>query len=383
MNKVPCHFIKAPFSSIKDATFEKGPEYIKEKYDYEIKEALTKTTYTPVVRPGLGYNLLYKYIKEYKEKNPKDIVVTIGGDQSLSISTISAMNDTYKNLYVLWIDSYPDMHNILTSYDKSLNRMSLSSLLDLSEKVISPKNNLTSDQVICLGLNNADDFEYSSLDENSITYFDMKRIRKLGIKQVVNFIEEIIGDDPLHISFDLKAFDSELAPSIYDKGKAIDKNEQKGLNINDLDLICSTLNNNLVSIDITEFNPTKENKQNHCTAEVARKCIVKCLNLAEKSLNVYNEESYFLIYRPLSQKDPYADIGWYVLRGLDNITKNEIMKHISNDAIISIEVDGIDCLVTKTTIYEQQTKEYYAASTINDTTLLPKEKLDMVFELIN
>ena len=377
------HFIKAPFSSIKDANFEKSSEYVKEKYDYEIKEDLTKTTYSPVIRPALGYKLLYEYVKKHKLNNPKDIIVTIGGDQSLSVSTISAMNDLYKNLYVLWIDSYPDLHNILTSYEKSLNRMSLSSLLDLSEKIVDTPNKLNTNNVICLGLRDIDDFELESLNQNSITYFDMKRINKLGMKTVVDYVKEVIGNNPLHITFDLKAFDDKLVPSIYDKGKAEKKEKEKGLSVNDLDMICSSFRNNLVSIDVTEFSPSDNYKENHSTAEIARKCIIKCFDLKEKSLNIYNEDSYFLIYRPLSQKDPFADIGWYVLRGLDKENMNNILKHIPNDTIISIDVDGIDCLVTKTTINEQNNKEYYMAKTVNDVTLLPKEKLDMVFELIN
>src|SRR5205807_2634565 len=103
-----------------------------------------------------------------------------------------------------------------------------------------------------------------------------------------------------------------------------------------------------------------------------------------KTINVFNEESKFLIWRPV-KFDDYK--GWLILRCMTLEQRESIIKEIGDDKIIPVPVekDGCvyDALVTVTTMKAQQEKSYYQSNSLQDCCLLPGEKIDMMFELLN
>ena len=136
-------------------------------------------------------------------------------------------------------------------------------------------------------------------------------------------------------------------------------------------------------MDITEFNPyIGTNDDVKKTREIARKCLIEAFNINEKSINIFNEGSNFLIYRP-SLQSSIEDYGWYLMSDISADLKNTIMEKIDDDLIISVDIDDMVYLITKTTIYEQNNKSYYATVKITDTVLFTNEKIFMAFELIN
>ena len=101
--------------------------------------------------------------------------------------------------------------------------------------------------------------------------------------------------------------------------------------------------------------------------------ITKHSDLKEKSINIFTEHSYFLIYRPVEQErgKEEEDIGWYLLRGLDKKLKNEIMSKLDDEIIETINIDGKYYMITKTTMDYQNKKSYYDSKNVFEAILFP------------
>ena len=138
------------------------------------------------------------------------------------------------------------------------------------------------------------------------------------------------------------------------------------------------------------------------TSTVIRDTITTLTSIKEKSINIFNENSYFLIWRyvdapPESDvnkdadtKHDTEDYGWYILRNCSlDVREKIISEKIPDDDTIIMESvednngDQIDIMITKTTMKEQETKSYYSGGTYLDCILFPEEKVSMMFELIN
>jgi len=162
---------------------------------------------------------------------------------------------------------------------------------------------------------------------------------------------------------------------------ACEKNKEKTAN---MEKILLKFKEKIVAMDICGLANKSDTKTIKLTAEIVKTFIRTAFGIKEKRLNVFTENSSFLICRPLEQNGQiFTDVGWYILQGVSMEDKEKIMKQISTDSIISIEIDGEDYLVAKTTVAEQQEKSFYTATDIKDMCLFPDEKNTMVFELLN
>ena len=381
------HFIQAQVSSYADSRCDLAPQFIKEKYDYEIQNGILQSQATDdSVMAGIGYNLLYQYILKYKGDFPNDKIVTVGGDSSIIASTIPAINESYMTLQgqevvsklkVLIIDAEPNLHNESTFNNACLNRMSMGSVMGIMEHPLAKfKLLLDTNQIIYMGLRDIDDTEEEILSNMGIIYFDMKKINVLGINNVIKTVKEYIGSDPLHLSVSMKGFDPQIAPSVTTKYK-------NGLSYEDMIKITKGLSPSVVSLDVVEFDAAVgTEREKRLTGELCRQIISNSVGIKEKSLNIFNEDSEFLIFRPMSQEAP-TDYGWYILKEMDIETKLEILKNLKSDQIISLDIDGTDYLITKTTMNEQNERSCFTSQCVQDMALFPEEKQSMVFELIS
>ena len=123
------------------------------------------------------------------------------------------------------------------------------------------------------------------------------------------------------------------------------------------------------------------------TIRIIELIINSIIELKTVSVNIFNEESKFLIWKRLDADDL---IGWSILRGMTLTEREDIIKMIDDDdKIITIPIDdeetdeSYDALVTITSMKEQQDKIYYGATSLYDCCLFPDEKLNMMFELLN
>ena len=365
-------YLKIEASNYPDSKTYEASKYIKEKFDFEVKKSILDS--------NLGYDLLYKYIIEKTEMDDK--LITIGGDHTSTIPTVLAQRKKFgSNLHLIIFDSAPDLHNMLTFNNSCKNRMTTSYLLgneDIKGIMKQDTTLLTSDKIIYFGLREIEDTEMEILNGYGIMYFSIDRIRKMGIDTVLDVVKGIIGGCPVHISVDMKVFDPKIAPSVTTQ-------ISNGLTLEDIDSISNKLKDeNIVSIDITELDAAVgSEKDKGLTGYTAKKFLGLVMGIKEKKLNVYDENTEFLVYRQMEQEDEEADIGWYILRNIDIETMNQILKSIPKSGIIQIEVDGEDCLVSRTNIEYQQERSYYTTTSVTDVVLFPQEKEHMIFELIN
>jgi len=358
------------------------------------------------------YNEMYNKFKQiFSSKD--ECYVNISTDRAISSATLSALNELYKykngkvydsDLKIIYIDSKADLS--VNNYDEKLNnynyRLSVvSNLLALSTdeditrtytKHVIP---LKLEQFSFIGLNDITPYEENLLLKENSDYYDLKRLNK-NLESILNKIVNKFSDSPVAIIFDMSVFDLNIAPCTIREN---DKNV--GLNLDQLNLILKHLSNmnkkynNVKMIDITGHYLSIQDTSPafRVTIETITKIYSKILNLKEYSINIFNENTRFLIYKPvdeicIEEDESIGDnYGWYILRNVPMDFKNDLLKQIDNDSITIIDIPDedkeIQVMISSTTILEQNDKCYYTATGYKDCTLYPDEKMAMAFELIN
>lgn len=372
--KVPCHE-----SNRKDG-YQLGCDLIKKQYHYIFeKESFEKSiiNFSTGHKINGGFNDLYKYIHDYLQSNTSDIMVTVGGDNTLSTSTCLAINDIKNgNLKILYISPYPNTNTYDANTNNNLNDMVITSIMgNLLPPIVSCNTKyILPQQIILYGLQDDANTEY--LDDKFMEYFKGSKINKLGDDIFIGEIINTISDSNVHVIIDMKIFGDNYT-------KVDGYNIKDPLKYEHINKLLMSIKKNIVSMDITEFNPSicgsDESKK---VREVARDIIRDVFDIKEKSINIMNENTQFLIYRPFEQINS-SDIGWYILSGLSINEMNNLLNFIGDDEIKTIDIDGEDYLITKTTMNDQNEKTFYHAKTINDTTLFPNEKIDMCFRILD
>jgi arginase family enzyme len=356
---------------------------------------------------------IYKFMKDViKGPELQKPIITLSGDTSVSSSNISGLsekfmcsdskniNGTERILYdsklrVIYFSA--DVSLFQKSYVeyKNFSNSILSNALGLTKESFTEHNvNLNPKNLFIIGANKklVSDEEEHIIKENGINYFDLETIRKKGINNIIQYVVNEIGEYPVHIVFNLSCLNTKVAPSVFRKiindGKEI---IYDGFNIDEFDLILNGLKEiyNLHSLDITSyyFGQIKDKQKyyspNYLTTHIIKKIMKNFANIKEKSINIFDDESKFLIWKQIDDDDK---IGWYILRGVSLEVKEKLLQQIDDKiTTITIEIDGkpVDALVSSTSIAEQQEKSYYMTNNTYDCCLYPDEKIDMVFELLN
>ncbi|XP_072284369.1 arginase-2, mitochondrial isoform X3 [Pyxicephalus adspersus] len=149
------------------------------------------------------------------------ICVTLGGDHSLALGTISGHAHHCSDLCVIWVDAHADINTPLTTSSGNLHGQPVSFLLrELQDKVpLIPgfswiKPCISSLDIVYIGLRDLDAAEQFILKKYDITYYSMRQIDCIGIQKVMErSFEQLLGrrQRPIHLSFDIDAFDPSLA----------------------------------------------------------------------------------------------------------------------------------------------------------------------------
>lgn len=345
------------------------------------------------------YEEIYEYFKNTSKINKNDKYIILSPDTSVTCPIIAGLNEQYiyresekkfnSDLRVLYISPLPDLA-IIKSEDLEYENsdVSMSTLFNLTDTpMINNKLIFNPEQVIYFGLNDKilPNDQKELLDQLNLTYYTYEQIIKKGADKILNNILSEYKDRPLHVHIDLKVFSKQLAPS------TVTLNDYKeGFNNDILKFLLNILKNKVNSIDITGFDDSIDSKsgvQSRLTSELAKSIFINIFDIKEKKINIYNENSRFLIYRPRKQKSE-EDIGWFIVRFMDIETKEKILNNIKDGSIIYINIedengDEEEVMITTTTIDEQTAKSYFTAISVDECTLLPQEKMLMWFELIN
>lgn len=201
-------------------------------------------------------------------------------------------------------------------------------------------------KILCI---NGDDVSYS--DENIIYYGISKK------KEILQtFINNFITNKKVHVIIDCADILKPVMSNIFDILK----------NIKD-------------TINVLEFLWCVDKKAKNNI----RAMIVNLFHVPEKKINIYNENSEILIYRPLGQEDE-LDNGWYLLRGVDEQNRERLFTELIKKNWVELDVDGEVILISKTSINYQNNFTYFDNNIlVEDKVLFPSEKMDLGFELIN
>ncbi|KAI2622047.1 arginase-like protein [Xylaria nigripes] len=201
---------------------------------------------------------VYSYAKEGQ------MVLTLGGDHSIAIGTISGTAKAFRErlgreIAVIWVDAHADINTPETSGSGNVHGMPVSFLTGLAKEDkpeyfgwLKSEHMLNLNKLVYIGLRDVDGGEKKILRENGIKAFSMFDIDRYGIGRVVEMALAHIGNDtPIHLSFDVDALDPMWAPST---GTPV----RGGLTLREGDFICESvhLTGNLVAVDLVEVNPS-------------------------------------------------------------------------------------------------------------------------------
>jgi len=186
-----------------------------------------------------------------------ELAITLGGDHSLALGTISGTFSTYPEACVIWIDAHADINTVETTESGNIHGMPVSFLLGLSNEVnefswVQPV--LKPERLVYIGLRDVDAGEKRILRENNIKSFSMHEVDKYGIGKVVEMALDHVNprrDLPIHLSFDVDALDPSVAPST---GTPV----RGGLSFREGHYICEAICETglLVALDLMEVNPS-------------------------------------------------------------------------------------------------------------------------------
>lgn len=235
---------------------EKGPSVI-------VREIIKKETNTKfknynkywvdVKNSKCIYDNLEKlYETNEKVKGPR---INIGGDHSMSIATVAHSLNNFNNLKLIWIDAHGDINTSYSSPTNNLHGMPLGYLtnLDTNNNFYFIIDHLNLNDILYIGIRDLDSFEKEVVKKTSV--IDTK---KFNNESYIDEIEKFIGNDPIHISFDVDSLDPKYFPST---GTLV----KDGLYINRVKELFDYLHEKkfkqIKNIDITEFNPKIGSKE--------------------------------------------------------------------------------------------------------------------------
>ncbi|TFL07287.1 arginase [Pterulicium gracile] len=198
--------------------------------------------------------------------------VTLGGDHSLAMGTISGTLKHFPEACVIWVDAHADINTTDTTDTGNIHGMPVSFLMGIGSKVpefdwLKPV--LAANKLVYIGLRDVDDGEKKILRENKIKAFSMHEVDKYGISKVVELALDHVNpnrDLPIHLSLDVDALDPSVTPST---GTPV----RGGLTFREGHYVCEAIYETglMIGLDIMEVNPSVSD-----TASVTQTVAVGC-----------------------------------------------------------------------------------------------------------
>lgn len=190
--------------------------------------------------------------------------LVLGGDHSLSIGSVAAVAEHYRqrnrSIGVIWVDAHADMNRPETTPSGNIHGMSLAVLLGrghprLTHRVPSVKPANAS----VLGARELDAGEKRLISELGVRVFTMSEIDERGVATCMDEALERAnaGTAGFHLSLDLDALDPRVAPGV---GTPV----QGGLTYREGHLVCekAARSGRLLSLEVVELNPVLDDR-NH------------------------------------------------------------------------------------------------------------------------
>ena len=210
---------------------------------------------------------LSKATSEIVEKG--NFPLTLGGDHSIAVGSISGISQHYENLGVIWYDAHGDLNVPEESPSGNVHGMLLRILAGDGPDELVNINDFTPkvkpENIVLIGMRDLDEGERKYIKDKNIKTFTMADIDRFGIQEVIERSLEYLKSrniDCLHFSLDVDALDPAETPGT---GTRV----MGGLSYRESHFALELLNESklVTSMDIVEVNPLIDNS-NH-TAEQA------------------------------------------------------------------------------------------------------------------
>lgn len=210
---------------------------------------------------------LSKATSEIVEKG--NFPLTLGGDHSIAVGSISGISQHYENLGVIWYDAHGDLNVPEESPSGNVHGMPLRILAGDGPDELVNINDFTPkvkpENIVLIGMRDLDEGERKYIKDKNIKTFTMADIDRFGIQEVIERSLEYLKSrniDGLHFSLDVDALDPAETPGT-------DTRVMGGLSYRESHFALELLNESklVTSMDIVEVNPLIDNS-NH-TAEQA------------------------------------------------------------------------------------------------------------------
>lgn len=199
----------------------------------------------------------------YQQAVQGRLALTLGGDHSIAIGTVSGVaratkERSNKDIAVIWVDAHADINTPETSESGNIHGMPVSFLTGLatsSERGVfdwlRDEHRIDLKKLVYIGLRDVDAGEKKILRDNDIKAYSMHDVDRHGIGRIMDLALEYIGSEtPIHLSFDVDALDPMWAPST---GTPV----RGGLTLREGDFICEAVaeTGQCVGVDLVEVNP--------------------------------------------------------------------------------------------------------------------------------
>ncbi|MGX0612406.1 arginase [Staphylococcus capitis] len=195
--------------------------------------------------------------------------LTLGGDHSIAVGSISGISQHYENLGVIWYDAHGDLNVPEESPSGNVHGMPLRILAGDGPDELVNINDFTPkvkpENIVLIGMRDLDEGERKYIKDKNIKTFTMADIDRFGIQEVIERSLEYLKSrniDGLHFSLDVDALDPAETPGT---GTRV----MGGLSYRESHFALELLNESklVTSMDLVEVNPLIDTS-NH-TAEQA------------------------------------------------------------------------------------------------------------------
>lgn len=193
--------------------------------------------------------------------------LVLGGDHSLSIGSVAAVAEHYRqrnrSIGVIWVDAHADMNRPETTPSGNIHGMSLAVLLGRGHPRLTCRiPSVKPENASVLGARELDAGEKRLISELGVRVFTMSEIDERGVATCMDEALERAnaGTAGFHLSLDLDALDPRVAPGV---GTPV----QGGLTYREGHLVCekAARSGRLLSLEVVELNPVLDDR-NHTAA---------------------------------------------------------------------------------------------------------------------
>lgn len=199
-------------------------------------------------------NQLYTEVDNVLKRN--NFPLTIGGDHTIALASVSAAKKHYDELAVIWVDAHGDFNTPTTSPSKNPHGMIFAALIGEGDSEFVNLGHdgvkIKKENIVLFATRELDEGEINLIEKNNIKVISDSYIKEYGLKNALKEISKYLENktNNLHISYDLDVIDPKIIPGV-------SVPVEGGLNIDEVNSTIDYLFNNfnITSMDVVEYNP--------------------------------------------------------------------------------------------------------------------------------